>query len=326
MAGKKRIGLALGGGGARGLAHLGLLRVLIKAGIKPSVIAGTSMGTIIAAGYSQEKDFSRLETRFKEFVLHFGDRFAGMDFLEKKSREELGIFGDILHAVSKKAKMAAFVKKLSLNNGEMLEEIAQHFFRPCNLEDLPVPIYAAALDMVSGKAVFLNRGNAQMAVKAAISIAGYFPGIKLEDMELYDAQGVFPVPIQVFQGENVDIIIACSADRKIEPGYRAGNVVDLLFRQNEIASHHIISEIHNCSDLVIEPDLEEFHWTDFRKMDTIVKRGLEAGEKALPHIEKMLQGKTPLVPVEKRPWNNSGYKDGKRFVLTGFACAKTGGE
>ncbi|MFH1759884.1 MAG: patatin-like phospholipase family protein, partial [bacterium] len=216
MARKLKIGLALGGGGARGLAHLGVLRALSNVGIEPAVMAGTSMGAIIAVGFVQERKYPDMEQKFKEFVLEFGQKFRGMNYIETKNKEEVGIFGSIMQGISSKMKMAAFVKKLSLEDSSLLDEIVKKYIYPCNIEDLEIPVYLSALDMVSGRGVFFNRGSTRAAVKASMSIAGYFPGVNHENMELYDAQGVFPVPIQAFKFANIDAIIACSVDRRLE--------------------------------------------------------------------------------------------------------------
>jgi NTE family protein len=218
--------------------------------------------------------------------------------------------------------MAAFAQKLTLSDGKLLEEIAEHFIYPCNLEELSIPVYIAALDMVSGKGVFIHKGNARKAAQAALSIAGYFPGIPLDGMELYDAQGVFPVPIQAMQFADVDVIIASCVDKNLMPQFQAANVVDLLFRQNEIAYYHVLGEVNNCSDVVIQPDLEDIHWTDFRKMETIVKLGFKAAQAALPDILDILNGKRKVAPVQERAWHQWRMQDKEQFIITGFEPIK----
>jgi NTE family protein len=301
---------------------MGILRAFSNAGIRPSVIAGTSMGAIIAAGYVQQMDFQKMEMKFREFVLKYAEKFAGMDVMEAKGREARGIFGDVIHALSHQLQMAAFAQKRTLKEGDLLREIAEHFVHPCDLEKLSMPVYLCTLDMVGGQGVFLHKGSAQPAVQAALSIAGYFPGVALGERELYDAQGVYPVPVQAFRHAEVDAIVACSVDRTSPGGFHAENVVDLLFRQNELAYRHILCEAANCSDVLIRPALDGFHWTDFRKMDAIIRAGLAAGEKAVPAVQDIIRGKIRIKPLAERPWHDLKEENGPRIVFTGFPSIK----
>lgn len=314
-----RMGLALGGGGARGLSHLGVLRLLLDEGIRPSVISGTSMGAVVAVGFAQERDYRHVEKKFREFVLHFASRFDAMHYIEAEKKKQRGLISETIHALAVKSKMLAFANRTYLEDERLVQEIVEHFIHPCNLQELSLPVLISALDVRTGSGVFLRTGNARKAVQASMSIAGYFPGVALNGMDLYDAQNIFPVPIQAFpEVPGVDFIVASSAGTTICDEFHPCNVVDLLFRQSDIAYQHIISEVCNCSDIVIQPNLEDIHWTSFSRMDEIVDRGYEAARAALPRIHEILSGGLFPEPLSRRAWHNAGFRGQKRFVLSGF--------
>lgn len=307
MRSKKKIGLALGGGGARGFAHLGVLRALDDAGIIPDVYSGASMGAIIAVANLQRRSFNSAEKELKRFVIQYAKHFDLIEFTESQEYQDKSIFqkvGDILSVGSKFIQLAS---KHNRYDGKILEEIAAHFIYPCNLEDLSKKIYVAAVDVVSGQLVLMNQGNACHAVRASMSIAGAFPPVPLRRRMLIDASAVFPIPIHAFKFEPIDFIIACDVGININPDYNPASGFDMLLRQFDMLYGHVVSEVKHCSDYVIHPFLEDIHWTDFSKLEVALERGYNAGKKAAPFIIELLESKKPTIPIPHRPWHDSGY-------------------
>jgi NTE family protein len=141
------------------------------------------------------------------------------------------------------------------------------------------------------------------------------PPQRFGDRLLYDAQAVYPVPIQIFEQLDIDILISVDVGLPIENNFKLKTGVDLLFRQNDILCTHVISEVDNCSDLVIRPDIQGIHWTDFTNMDAIIMKGLEAGQKAIPRIKELLDDNYQNPSMKDRPWHNSSFKDLNRVAL-----------
>ncbi len=304
---KKKIGLALGGGGARGFAHLGVLHALKNAGIEVDVFSGTSMGAIIAVAHLQRKTLHSSEISLKRFVNHYSRRLDAINFTEASGYEKKTFIKRIGHTITNSMKFMSLAVWTNSNDGKILKEITNDFIFPCNLEDLPKKVFICAIDVVSGQGVLMNTGNARKSVRASISIAGCFPGVPFGERILVDASAIFPVPIHAFQFEPVDFILACDVGVSIPSGYRPTSSLDLLLREYDLMCNHAASEVKYCSDYVIRPELENVHWTDFRKLEFTLKCGYEACEKALPEIEKLLKDNKPNVPISERPWHNAGY-------------------
>ncbi len=319
---KKTIGIALGGGGARGFAHLGVLRALEKAGIEADVYSGTSMGAIIAISYLQKRTINHSEVALKQFVNQYAKRFASISFTETAGYERKTFLQGIGNTFNNGLKFMSLAMKIYSNDGKILQQIAKDFIYPCNLEDLPKKIFLCAADIVSGQGVLMCQGNARKSIRACMSIAGCFPGVPLHERILVDASAIFPVPIHAFAFEPVDIIIASDVGIPIPSNYKPASALDLLLRQYDMSCNHVASEVKYCSDYVINPNLEDIHWTDFRKLETVLERGYEAGEKAAPEILKLLESNEPRVPIADRPWHNAGYKN-EPVVIDNFPSLNT---
>jgi NTE family protein len=319
------IGIALGGGGARGMAHLGVLRALENAGFIPDAMSGTSMGAVVAVCYLHNPDFISMDKQLRQFVLLLAGQFQGLDFMETEHQSDQSLLRSALHSMANKVRLASVFTRTSVNDGHILREIVEEFMPRGNLEGLCRPVYVCALDSVSGQGILINRGDIREAVRAALSVSGYFPGQVRGGRLLHDAQAIFPVPVQAFQFEPVDLIIAVDVGLPITDGFKAKNAVDLLFRQSDISYHHIAGEIHNCADLVIVPEVADVHWTQFRKMDQLIQKGFEAGERAIPRIRELIKDKKNLKPSAGRPWHRGGYSGGREGVVvegwTGDALA-----
>lgn len=318
---KKKIGLALGGGGARGFAHLGVLRALKNADIEADVLSGTSMGAIIAVAYLQKRTINHSEISLKHFVNQYARRFDSISFTETAGYQRKSFFRGLLNTFNNGIKFMSLAMKIYSHKGQILDSIARDFIYPCNLEDLPKKVFICTTDIVSGQGVLMCQGDARKSIRACMSIAGCFPGVNLGKRILVDASAIFPIPIQAFLFEPVDIILACDVGVDIPANYKPASALDLLLRQYDLMSNHVASEINYCADYVIRPKLEDVHWTDFRRLELVLERGYEAGSKAIPEIKRLLASNEPRTPIDQRPWHDARYKNGP-IVIDSFPSVK----
>ncbi len=310
-----RIGLALGGGGARAFAHLGILRIFKRAGIKIDVIAGSSMGSLIPIAYMQHNSFDKTNTTFKQFVLRFAQEFQKMQYAEAQEHGKISTHRKIIKKIHMATKFIQLVTKPYVEDPTIIENIVNKYISPGNLETLPQTMYVSTIDSVTGQQVLLNKGNIQKAIIAATSIAGYFPPVILENRVLTDSQQIFPVPIQAFLIDPVDIIIAVDVTAVPDYNYLPKTGLDMLFRQGELSYSHIQSELHYCSDILIQPQLDTIHWTDFTKLDSIMRAGVAASKNLITDLDSLCDNKSKRTPVHKRPWHTFGYQDLERTVV-----------
>ncbi len=186
--GRRRIGLALGSGSARGLAHLGVIRAIADAGIKLDFIAGTSMGALIGAIHAAGK-LNELEASFR-------------DFDWKKSAS----FFDVV------------LPKSGLLDGTKVSQLVRAHIHADTIEMLPLPFAAVATDIVNGEEVVIRSGDVIEAVRASISVPGIFTPVRSNGHILVDGGLTNPVPVSVARAMGADIVIAVDLNHGIING------------------------------------------------------------------------------------------------------------
>lgn len=180
---RRRIGIALGGGAARGWAHIGVLKELADMGIRPDIMAGTSIGALVGAA-SLVDQLDALE-----------------DWVCRLARL------DILRLMDARLSGGGFMR------GDRLMQALSKYVEDCNIEDLPIPFAVVATDLDTGHEVWLREGSLQDAVRASIALPGLFSPVRLNDRWLLDGGLVNPVPVSVCRAMGADIIIAVNLTR-----------------------------------------------------------------------------------------------------------------
>lgn len=180
---RRRIGIALGGGAARGWAHIGVLKALAEMGVRPDIMAGTSIGALVGAA-SQVDQLEALE-----------DWVRGLARL------------DILRLMDARLSGGGFMR------GDRLMRALSHYVEDRNIEDLPTPFAVVATDLDTGHEVWLREGSLQDAVRASIALPGLFSPVRLGDRWLLDGGLVNPVPVSVCRAMGADIVIAVNLNR-----------------------------------------------------------------------------------------------------------------
>jgi NTE family protein len=260
---RPRVGLALAGGFARGIAHIGVLRVLREAGVPVDVVAGTSVGALIATGYCAGAQLEMMEsvaldTKFTDFG--------------RWTPSWLG---------------------LATNN--RLEQFVARFTAIKRFEELQKPLAIAATDINMGLPVYYHGGLIGPPLRASCAYPGLFVPVKYEGRTLVDGFLTALVPIEgaLILGAEVVIAVYLEAGAVDEPR----TFTDVLSRSFTIIQRHADLEWRKEADVIIEPDVTPFVWDDFSKTGELVRAGEEATLKALPAIRAALESKT--VPTDE---------------------------
>jgi NTE family protein len=255
------IAFVLGGGGARGFAHIGALKVLDQAGIRADVVVGTSAGSLVGALYAGgirndalvEAALAVQREQLVEFV------FPNRGFIE----------GDRLQVYIDRAL-----------GGRLIEE-------------LQLPFVAVATELKTGRIVSFNRGDAGMAVRASCSVPAVFQPVTIEGREYVDGGLVSPVPVKVARALGATLVIAVDVSR--QPGERRdfGSTVALLSHAFVIMEHALAAEETRLADVVIRPDLAGVPATDLAARGDAILAGEASARAALPLIRRLLAEKSP---------------------------------
>ena len=256
-ASRPRMGLALAGGFARGIAHIGVLRVFREAGIPIDVVAGTSVGALIATAYCAGVPLETMErvayeTKFSEF-----GRWTP--------------------------------SWLGLATNYRLEQFLERMTSVKRFEELQKPLAIATTDINAGLPVYHCGGAIVPPLRASCAYPGLFVPIQFEGRTLVDGFLTALVPVEgaLLLGAEVVIAVYLEAGAIGEPR----TFTDVLSRSFNIIQKHADLEWRQHADVVIEPDVTAYVWDDFSKSGEMIRAGEEAALKSLPAIRSVLEGK-----------------------------------
>ena len=257
----KKIGIALSGGGARGLAHLGVLDVLEREGIHISAVAGTSMGSVIGALYCSGITIKEI-----------------LKYLETSAWKRFVISGPFA------------LPNLPSLNSRNVDRILGKFLQEKTFADCQKPFCAVAADIVSRKKVFMTKGKLTDAIKASVAIPGIFEPMVREGMVLVDGGVLEPVPIDAIRTMDVDFVIAVALnniDRREIPTNKISifGIIDLSLSMME---REIENQYFHKADIVIQPKTGDFGIFEFGKALEIIEVGREQTRQKLAEIKKKI--------------------------------------
>ncbi|KAA3613695.1 MAG: patatin-like phospholipase family protein [Calditrichaeota bacterium] len=289
------IGLALGGGGARGLAHIGVLNVLEKHQIPVHCIAGTSIGALIGSGYALHPDAAQFHKRIGEFVSSSKFRNSGLTRFTRKEPAE-NFFGQVAKYVKQRIIINLAHSKLSVVSSERLHKIIRFTLENRTIEQTKIPLAIVATDLISGDAKTFFRGSIRKAVLASASIPGFLPPLQYNGHYLVDGAVSSPVPVPAAMDLGANFIIAVDVGQDVLASEHATkNIVDLIFRTNSITAGSLRNMLLEKADFVVRPDVGDIHWADFAQFDRLVREGEIACEKMIPQIQKAYKQRRSLV-------------------------------
>ncbi|KAA3662496.1 MAG: patatin-like phospholipase family protein [Calditrichaeota bacterium] len=289
------IGLALGGGGARGMAHIGVLNVLERHNIPIHCIAGTSIGALVGAGYSLHPDAAQLHTRITEFIHSPKFQKAGLSRFTRKEPAE-NFFGQVAKYVKQRIVINLAHSKLSVVSSERLYKIISFTLENRNIEQTEIPLAIVASDLFSGEAKTFTRGSIRKAVLASASIPGFLPPVTYNGHYLVDGAVTEPIPVRAAHELGANIIIAVDVGQDVLATQHATkNIVDLMFRTTSITAGNLRNLLLEKADFVIRPDVGDIHWADFSQFDRLVELGEQACERVVARITEAYKQRRSLV-------------------------------
>lgn len=293
MINNKKIGLVLGGGGARGLAHIGVIKQLEKAGIVPDIIVGASMGAVIGGAYALFADAKILEKKVLKLVTNKDlNKLESLAAPREEEEKEI-IF----------QKLATFVSNLvlwnlraingSITDGIKIKQIINKLIDGKKFSETQIKFACTAIDINWGKEVLFTKGFLSDAIFASISIPGVFPPVKQDDKLLVDGGIINMVPVEVAENLGADITIAVDTSLDIKPAeFKHGH--DILFRTEMIKEKEIGKLKMKSADIVIRPEVGSYSWAGFSKINSLIKEGESATKDKIAKIKKIIGNKNNL--------------------------------
>jgi NTE family protein len=241
-----RLGLALGGGAARGFAHVGVIQVLEEAGIRPALVAGTSAGSLVAAIYASGKNGKQLQQ-------------------VAETMEEVTIADWTLPLFNR-----------GMLRGDALARYVNSQVTAKLIEDMPLPLGIVATNLSSGQSVLFQRGDTGTAVRASSAVPGVFQPVKISGHDYVDGGLVSPVPVRAARQMGAELVIAVDISSPAD-GNVLGGTLDVLLQTFTIMVNSINTFELKDADIVVRPALNGISSSDFGAR----KRSIEAGRQAM---------------------------------------------
>src|SRR5213080_1461226 len=250
------IGLALGGGFARGFAHLGVLKVLRQHQISVSHIAGSSVGSILGAAYASGAPLER--------IIEACRRLRFRDIARWR------------------------VSRLGLASNQRLGELVERVFGSRQFEDLRIPLAVVATDLSSGEPVVFTQGNLVDAIRASCAFPGLFEPVEIGTRCLADGGLVAPVPTRAARDLGAATVIGIFVG--LQDGHCGAptNIFQVVSRAVSAAQKHQLEIWESHADLVLRPDVQSLAWDDFQRAEEAIAAGAAAARRALPRVQKLL--------------------------------------
>ncbi len=285
-----RTALVLGGGGARGLAHIGVLKVLEREKIPFDLIVGTSAGALVGGMYAYLKDADAVEERFRDFLGSKIYNRTGMPrFLTKKDGENF--FGQVATRLGERIVINLAYSRQGLFERKRLEEAIEFLVEPLDIEELRIPFAAVAVDLNTGREVIYSKGSLRKAIEASSSLPGFLPPLHQNSLALVDGAVLHAVPVLPARDLGAQFVLAVNVSADLEPNPDLENVIDVLFRASSITSHrHSLQQLEKA-DIILRPDVGRTHWANFSRLEELVDRGEVVAKRALPVIRRALRNR-----------------------------------
>jgi NTE family protein len=256
--GAPKIALVLGGGAARGFAHVGVIRALEQEKIPIQMIVGTSVGSLIGALYAADPNSLNLE--WLAFSIEKEDIF---DY-------------------------SVVYSKMGPVQGDRLEKFVQTKAKVKNLEQMKIPFFPVATDLNTGQTWVFEKGSVARAVRASASIPGIFQPVEINGRTYVDGGVTDNLPVDIARAKGADIVIAVNIQKKID-NPQINSLIDVILQSINIMGRELV--LYKCRqyDVLIEPSVGEVGLTDFSQKKRLMEAGMQAARQALPKIRKLIE-------------------------------------
>ena len=302
---KMRIGLALGGGGARGLAHIGVLMVLERERIPIDLIVGTSIGALIGGAYASGISPEELQKRVDAYLNSAEFQSSAIKaFKTAHAKGVLGLTEKIQTYFRNTFYLIQAMFKPGILPNEDFQTTINYFIPDIQIEETRIPFRAVATDLVSGKEITFSKGPLRQAVMASCAVPGAITPLREGERLLSDGGITCLVPSSVARKEGADIVISVAVDRCINPE-ELRTVVDVYQRVNEIMGEKLKNYELANADVVILPEVGDLHWSDFSEAMNLIDEGEKAAREKLDDIRNIMPGLKNWFRFNKIPKRNT---------------------
>ncbi|WP_040491184.1 patatin-like phospholipase family protein [Xanthomarina gelatinilytica] len=297
-----KIGVVLSGGGAKGLAHIGALKVIDSLGIRVDYIAGTSMGAIVGSLYASGYTGKEIDSIFKDVnfdkIINDDLPRAAKTFYERDNSEKYAVTLPFEHF---NLKLPTALSK-GQNTLSLLSKLTLHVSDVEDFSKLPIPFFCIATNVETGQAVILDKGNLPQAITASGAFPSLFQPVIIDGQLLIDGGVVNNYPIDELRAKGMDLIIGVDVQDDLASRDDLKSALDILLQINNYRTINDMKQKAKKTDIYIKPDISNFTVVSFSDGREIIDNGEAAALKemdALKHVASMqTQKKTKHITIK----------------------------
>jgi len=275
---KRKIVLALGGGGARGFAHIGVLQALDERGIGVKGVVGTSMGAVVGPLYCSGMTPEVIQNSIGEFLRGGGHSLAGIPQLLQFNAQ--GPLGVLSRNFRQRVLVNVSINKIALFSLKPLVRFLEAVIPPGRIQDLLLPFGTVSVDLMTGEDILFTTGDLKTALLAATNIAGFFPPVPMKKRLLVDAGITQMVPVMAARKLFGGPVWAVDVSQDLPRLSGRENLVDLTYRFTAITLQALRDEHLARAQRVVRPRCAAVPWFEFNRLPELVRAGYRAGMEA----------------------------------------------
>jgi len=287
-----KVSLNLSGGGARGLAHIGVIQALVEHKIEYDLIVGVSMGAIVGANYAHTNNINKVYNKLNNH-LHsedFQDSLLGswrsVDNNGNQSKRSL------LNKINNLYRQTGLIGRLLLSRSILSDEDIEKAVLPIipdiDFEDFQIPFVCTAVDLSHGKTEIFFNGPVQEKILASASMPLVFPPVSINNSYFIDGGVLDRVGVDTALALDVEKIIAVDVSNNFMSNQKIRTAIDVMLRSEEISAVYRKNYQLNRAAIVIRPIIEDIHWADYASIEKIVDMGYEATIKQIDAIKQVV--------------------------------------
>ncbi len=284
-----KVGLALGGGAARGLAHIGVLRALVREGIPIDIITGTSMGAVVGGAYAATADIAEIERRVRKLLASDEFQKTRLSFLRETKRSRGSLIYSVTNLVRRGIVYGVSTMRASFLSAEEFARSLGRILPDVEVSTTPIRFAASAVDLETAQEVVLCHGRLRDVAAASAAIPGVLPPRRLHGRLLIDGGWVDKIPVLPAFRLGADVVIAVDISADLEDAKSYVRGIDVVLRANTIKDAVMTGLHRRLADILIEPAVRKIHWADFEAVDFCIEAGDKAATQAAPRIRDLLR-------------------------------------
>ncbi len=278
---QRNVGVALGAGGARGIAHLGAIRAIERSKYNIKYLAGSSMGALIAAMFAFEPDIEKVIEKFVQYVEQNEKKLEKLSIFKNLEKRELSKFQTAREVIFKFFLCSLLTRKRNIIDGELLMEFISDLLPDANIENAKIPLAVVTFDLNSMEQFVISKGSLIKAVAASSAIPGVFPPILWDGRELVDGGGISPVPVDVVHNLGANKVIAVDVSPSVRKDKENLSGLEIILRTQSGESEKLKNaELERAWKSVVVR-LDRINWWNFEYYKSVMKRGFETTNLAL---------------------------------------------